>query len=408
MASFNRAARSVLQKSPNDVVLLSAVRSPINRSFKGGYKDAHPEDILVPVMKAAVQRANIEPVDVNDAMIGNVLAELGFAKTGRMALNHAGFPNSTTFHTVNRQCSSSLQAITHISHSIMVGQIDVGLAGGVESMSRNYGSRGVPTDVSPALIGSQVKDARDCLMPMGITSENVADRWGIDRKSQDEYAVRSHGRASRAQKEGRFDWETVPVTVQRIDEATGQPSGFEVTKDDGIRHGLTFEKVSTLKPVFGENGKSTAGNSSQISDGASSTILARRSWAEERGLKPLGRFVGTQVKGNAPDEMGIAPIYAIPALYKYTGIGQKDVDIIELNEAFASQTLACIRELGLDEEKVNPNGGAIALGHPTGATGARQTATLFGELRRQDKEIGIVSMCASTGQGVASMFIRES
>ncbi|KAF2791842.1 3-ketoacyl-CoA thiolase A [Melanomma pulvis-pyrius CBS 109.77] len=408
MAAFNRVARNVFQKSPNDVVLLSAVRSPVNRSFKGGYKDAHPEDILIPVMKAAVQRAQIQPGDVNDAMIGNVLAELGFAKTGRMALNHAGFPNTTTFHTVNRQCSSSLQAITHISHSIMVGQIDVGLAGGVESMSRNYGTRGVPADVSPTLRGSLVKDALDCLMPMGITSENVAERYGVDRKSQDEYAVQSHGRASRAQKEGRFDSEIVPVTVQRIDEATGQLSGFEVTKDDGIRHGLTYEKVSTLKPVFGENGKSTAGNSSQISDGASSTILARRSWAEERGLKPLGRFVGTQIRGCAPDEMGISPIFAIPALYKYTGVEQKDVDIIELNEAFASQTLACIRALGLDEEKVNPNGGAIALGHPTGATGARQTATLFAELRRQDKEIGIVSMCASTGQGVASLFIRES
>jgi acetyl-CoA acyltransferase 1 len=190
-------------------------------------------------MKAAVQRANIEYKDVNDAMIGNVLAELGFAKTGRMALNHAGFPNTTTFHTVNRQCSSSLQAITHISHAIMVGQIDVGLAGGVESMSRNYGSRGVPTDVSPSLLGSTVKDSRDCLMPMGITSENVAERYNVDRKSQDEYAVRSHERASNAQKEGRFDWEIVPVTVQRMDETTGQPTGFEVTKDDGIRHGLT-------------------------------------------------------------------------------------------------------------------------------------------------------------------------
>lgn len=212
-------------------------------------------------MKAAVQRARIEPKDVNDAMIGNVLAELGFAKTGRMALNHAGFPNSTTFHTVNRQCSSSLQAITHISHAIMVGQIDVGLAGGVESMSRNYSSRGVPTDVSPTLLGSTVKDARDCVMPMGITSENVAERYNIDRKSQDEYAVRSHSRASQAQKEGRFEWETVPVTVQRIDETTSQLTEFEVTKDDGIRHGLTFEKVSMLKPVFDENGKSTAGNS---------------------------------------------------------------------------------------------------------------------------------------------------
>jgi len=212
-------------------------------------------------MKAAVERAQIQPADVNDAMIGNVLAELGFAKTGRMAFNHVGFPPTTTFHTVNRQCSSSLQAITHISHSILVGQIDVGLAGGVESMSRNYGSRGVPIDVSPTLLGSSVKDARDCLIPMGITSEIVAERYKVDRKAQDEFAVRSHSRASRAQKEGRFDWEIAPVPLSRLEETAGQPSQYEVTEDDGIRHGLTFEKVSTLKPVSGENGKSTAGNS---------------------------------------------------------------------------------------------------------------------------------------------------
>jgi len=203
-------------------------------------------------------------------LVGNVLAELGFAKTGRMALNHAGFPSTTTFHTVNRQCSSSLQAITHISHAIMVGQIDVGMAGGVESMSRNYGSRGVPQDVSPNLRNSHVKDAKDCLMPMGNTSENVADRYGISRKVQDEYGLESHRRASEAQSTGRFEQEIVPVTYEyktvegelvEGESGSGDLTSVTVLKDDGIRHGLTLEKLASLKAVFKENGGSTAGNS---------------------------------------------------------------------------------------------------------------------------------------------------
>jgi len=363
-------------------------------------------------MAESVRRANIQPGDVNDVLIGNVLAELGFAKTGRMALNHYGFPNSTTFHTVNRQCSSSLQAITHLAHAIMAGQIDVGLGGGVESMSRNYGSRGVPQDVSPHLRNSPNKDARDCLLPMGMTSENVAERYGIGREAQDAFALESHRRAEHARESGHFAKEIVPVTVRAKNKETGEETESLVAKDDGIRSGLTLEKLQSLKPVFKETGGSTAGNSwvfrlyssdmkillmayrSQISDGAAATILARRSWAVERGLKPLGRFVGTQVAGCAPDEMGISPVFAIPALFKYTGIELKDVDFFELNEAFASQSLYCIQKLGLDLEKVNPNGGAIAIGHPTGATGARQTATLFNELESNDKEVGVISMCA--------------
>ncbi|KAJ9374480.1 hypothetical protein DTO282F9_1374 [Paecilomyces variotii] len=403
---IGKAAREVLKKSPQDIVVLSSVRSPIARAFKGGFKDSWPEEILIPVMQAAVRKANIEPGQVNDAMIGNVLSELGFAKTGRMALNAAGFPNSTTFHTVNRQCSSSLQAITHVSHSIMVGQLDVGLAGGVESMTRNYASRGIPIDVSPTLKDSPVKDARDCILPMLKTSENVAQRYGIGRREQDEFAAESQRRASEAQKSGRFEDEIVPITARWINEETKEETTKLVTLDEGIRHGVTVEKLEKLKPVL-EGGASTAGNSSQISDGASTTILARRAWADAHGLKPIGRFVGTQVAGVAPDEMGIGPVPAILNLYKYCGVEQKDIDIFELNEAFASQTIYCIRELGLDPAKVNPNGGAIALGHPVGATGGRQTATLLAELQKQDKELGIVSMCASTGMGVASLFIRE-
>lgn len=211
-------------------------------------------------MQAAVQRANIEPGQVNDALIGNVLAELGFAKTGRMALNAAGFPNSTTFHTVNRQCSSSLQAITHISHSILAGQIDVGLAGGVESMSRNYGTRGIPVDVSPVLKESPVKDARDCILPMLETSENVASRYGISRREQDEFAAESQRRASEAQRSGRFADEIVPIRARYVSEGIDEESFHVVEKDEGVRHGVTVEKLAGLKPVL-ENGFSTAGNS---------------------------------------------------------------------------------------------------------------------------------------------------
>ncbi|KAL2848724.1 Thiolase, N-terminal domain-containing protein [Aspergillus pseudodeflectus] len=399
--------RNVLTKTPHDIVVLSAVRTPITRAFKGGFKDSYPEDLLMPVLQAAIKRAKIKPGDINDVLIGNVLAELGFAKTGRAALNAAGFPNTTTFHTVNRQCSSSLQAITHIAHAIRVGQIEVGIAGGAESMTRNYNPlRGIPGDVGPALLGSGVKDATDCFVPMLKTSENVAERYGVGRREQDEFAVESQRKAAEAQKEGRFNEEIVPVNARRVNSETGEETFGVVDRDDGVRAGVTVEKLGVLKPVI-EGGASTAGNSSQISDGASATVLASRAWAEAHGLKPLARFAGTQVAGCAPDEMGIGPIPALRNLYKHSGISQRDVDIFELNEAFASQSIHCIRELGIDMEKVNPNGGAIALGHPIGATGARQTATLLAELRRGNGEVGVVSMCASTGMGVAALFIRE-
>ncbi|OJJ60104.1 hypothetical protein ASPSYDRAFT_44508 [Aspergillus sydowii CBS 593.65] len=399
--------RNALTKTPHDIVILSSVRTPITRAFKGGFKDSYPEELLIPALQSAIQRAGIPFSAVNDVLIGNVLAELGFAKTGRTALNAAGFPNSTTFHTVNRQCSSSLQAITHLAHAIAVGQIGVGLAGGAESMSRNYNpSRGIPRDVSPLVLGSGVKDALDCLVPMLKTSENVAERYGVGRAEQDEFAAGSQRKAAEAQAGGRFKEEIVPVNARRVDAETGKETFEVVDRDDGVRAGVTLEKLAKLQPVL-EGGSSTAGNSSQISDGASATILASRAWAEAHGLKPIARFAGTQVAGCAPDEMGVGPIDAIRNLYKHSGVSQSDVDIFELNEAFASQSIHCIRELGIDMAKVNPNGGAIALGHPIGATGGRQTATLLAELRRQDKEVGIVSMCASTGMGVASLFIRE-
>jgi len=255
-----RGAKEILKKTPQDVVILSSVRSPIGRAYKGGFKDSYPEEILMPVMQAAVKKANINPGDVNDALIGNVLAELGFAKTGRMALNHAGFPNSTTFHTVNRQCSSSLQALTHVANSILVGQIDVGLAGGVESMTRNYATRAIPVDVSPSLKDSPIKDAKDCILPMLKTSENVAARYNVGRKEQDEFAVESQRRASEAQKTGRFADEIVPIKARHINTETKEETTKLVEHDEGVRHGVTYEKLSGLKAVL-EGGASTAGNS---------------------------------------------------------------------------------------------------------------------------------------------------
>ncbi|KAJ8117406.1 hypothetical protein OPT61_g1393 [Boeremia exigua] len=399
--SFRAVGRSVLQRSPSDVVILSAVRSPITRAFKAGFKDAWPEDILRPVMREALRRAKIETDDVKNVLIGNVLAELGFAKTGRMALLDCGFHPSTTFHTVNRQCSSSLQAITHQAHAIMAGQIDVALAGGVESMTRNYGSRGRPTDVSPSLRASDIKQATDCLLTMGETSERIAQRYDITREEQDDFAFRSHQRALVAQASGRFTSETVPVTYQAPGDADqeGLLTTFTVSQDDGIRPNVSRAKLGSLKPVFGDQGRSTAGNSSQISDGASSVILARRSWAAERGLKPIARFAGTQVSGCEPDEMGVGPALAIPSLYKYTGVSQNDIGVFEMNEAFASQMVYCLRALHLDVDKVNPNGGAIALGHPTGATGARQAATLLAEMQRSDHELGIITAGTPRVQG---------
>ncbi|KAL5046286.1 thiolase [Aspergillus fruticulosus] len=253
--------RSALKKTPHDIVLLSAVRSPITRAFKGGFRDSHPEDLLIPILQASLQRANISPDSVNDVLIGNVLAELGFAKTGRTALNAAGFnPTKTTFHTVNRQCSSSLQAITHIAHAIAVEQIEVGIAGGVESMSRNYKpARGIPRDVSPLLKECGVKDATDCLLPMLVTSENVAKRYGVGRREQDQFAAESQRKAVVAQEEGRFS-EIAPVRVRRVNPEMENEAFEVVDRDDGVRKGVTVEKLAALKPVL-EGGASTAGNS---------------------------------------------------------------------------------------------------------------------------------------------------
>jgi acetyl-CoA acyltransferase 1 len=329
-----------------------------------------------------------------------------------MAANHVGIPTTTSFSTTNRACASGLSAITNIANAIAIGQIDVGIGGGMESMTRNYGSRAIPTELWHELKDSPVKEARDCIMSMGITSENVAARYSVSRADQDAFAAESHRRAAKARSSGLFDAETVPVTTRWIEpENPEDVQTVTVTQDDGIRPNTTVEKLSTMKPAFKSDGTSTAGNSSQVSDGASAALMMRRSTATALGLEKeiIGKWAGTQVVGCQPDEMGIGPALAIPKLLSYTGLSTDEVDVWEINEAFASQALYCVRTLGLENkmEDVNPNGGAIALGHPLGATSGRMLATLLSEMGRRGENVGVLSKCIGTGMGMASLIVRE-
>ena len=413
MAGFiQKGTRQILTKQPHDIVFLSALRTPVTRAKKGGFKDAYDHELLASVLKATLAaNPNLDPKKIDDIQIGTVLSELGGSKAGRMAACHVGYPETAAFQTVNRACSSGLSAITGIAHSIATGQIDIGVGGGMESMTRNYGSRAIPTQLWQALKESPVKDARDCIMSMGITAENVAERYGVGRQEQDEFAARSHQKAAKAQQEGLFDAEIVPVTTRfKPDpEHPEQEEEITVSKDDGVRPNSTAEGLAKMKPAFKDDGATTAGNSSQVSDGAAAALMMRRSTATELGLSGsiIGKWAGTQVIGCRPDEMGIGPAVVIPKLLNYTGVSKDEIGIWEINEAFASQAVYCVRKLEIDEAKVNPKGGAIALGHPLGMTGARQLATLLPEMQRQGVELGVVSMCIGTGMGMASLIVRE-
>ncbi|KAL7787875.1 Thiolase, N-terminal domain-containing protein [Trichoderma ceciliae] len=414
-----RALAAVLSKAPSDIVILSSLRTPVCRAYKGRLKDAYPEELLSVVLRATREAVpEMDPGVVEDVAVGVVLSELGGSKAARMALNHAGYPTSTSLFTANRACASSLQSIALVAAQIRTGVTDAGIGAGMESMTRNYGTRAVPADVWPELRDSGIKHVRDCVMPMGLTSENVAERYGVDRTTQDEVAAASHSRAARARDAGWFDSQIVPVETrfQDVDEqgrAVGKARAITVSEDDGIRAGVTAQSLARLKPAFKPDGKSTAGNSSQISDGAAATLLMRRSTAAALGLggRVMGKFVLATTVGCEPDEMGVGPAVAIPKLLSRLGLSKEDVDRWEINEAFASQVVYCLRELGLmeawDKGKVNPDGGAIALGHPLGATGARMTSTLMHGLRRDGGEVGVVSMCVGTGMGMAALFVRE-
>ncbi|KAI8813509.1 Thiolase, N-terminal domain-containing protein [Cladochytrium replicatum] len=390
-------------KSPDDIVIVSAVRTAITRARRGPFKDTTPDALLAAVLKGVVDRVKLDPKLVEDIQVGNVLPPGGGATAARMAQLYAGFPDTSSISTVNRQCSSGLQAVHYIASSIQNGTIDIGIGAGVESMTANYGSASLP-NVDPAV--GDFGPANDCLLPMGITSENVAKQFGVSRQKQDAFSALSHQRASAAWKNGLYNEEVIPVEVTVTDK-DGNEKKFVVRQDDGMRPETTPESLAKLKPAFSDDGTTTAGNASQVSDGAAAVLLMKRSKAQELKLPILAKFVAFATAGVPPSVMGIGPAFAIPKVLAKTGLKISDVDVYEINEAFASQAVYCVEKLGIPVEKVNPKGGAIAIGHPLGCTGARQIATLLPELKRTGKRIGVTSMCIGSGMGAAAVIESE-
>ncbi|XP_051543718.1 3-ketoacyl-CoA thiolase, peroxisomal [Myxocyprinus asiaticus] len=397
---FGMKQCSASDADPNDIVVVHGLRTAIGRAKRGSFKDTTPDELLSAVMSAVLKDVGLPPASLGDVCVGNVLQPGAGALMARVAHFLSGFPESVPVYTVNRQCSSGLQALFNVAGGIRNGSYDMGLACGTESMSLR--SVGNPGDISPRLMDNE--KARDCIIPMGITSENVAERFGITREKQDSFALSSQQKAAMAQKQGLFDQEITPVTTKFVDE-NGTERTITVTKDDGIRPGTTLEGLAKLRPAFKENGSTTAGNASQVSDGAAAVLIGRRSTVEELRLPVFGVLRASAVVGVPPDIMGIGPAYAIPEALNQAGLTIDDIDVFEINEAFASQAVYCVEKLGIPMEKVNPNGGAIAFGHPLGCTGARQVVTLLNELKRRCKRgYGVVSMCIGTGMGAAAVF----
>ncbi|KAH7290384.1 hypothetical protein KP509_30G046000 [Ceratopteris richardii] len=391
----------------DDVVIVAAYRTPICKSKRGGFKDTYADDLLAPVLKAVVERTGLDPAEVGDIVVGTVLAPGSQrANECRMAAFYAGFPESVPVRTVNRQCSSGLQAVADVVAAIKAGYYDIGIGAGLESMTAN--PMAWEGSVNPKV--ETLQKVQDCLLPMGVTSENVAERYNVTRRAQDEAAVTSHARAAAATAQGKFKDEIIPVETKLVDPKSGEEKPVVISVDDGIRPGTTLASLSKLKPVFKKNGSTTAGNSSQVSDGAGAVLLMKRGVALKKNLPILGVFRSFAAVGVDPAVMGIGPAVAIPAAVKAAGLEISDIDLFEINEAFASQYTYCLQKLGLDPEKVNVNGGAIALGHPLGATGARATATLLHEMKRRGKDcrFGVVSMCIGTGMGAAAVYERGS
>lgn len=390
-------------KKDDDVVIVCALRTPIGKARRGSFKDTPADDLLATVLQAVVERSGIASQAIEDICVGNVLADQAalMARTGQLL---AGIPHTVPINTVNRQCSSGLQACMNIAGAIRSGAISVGIGAGVESMSAKGMDDAAP-QINPRVFGHD--EARACLTPMGITSENVAEQYSISRVAQDKFSVSSHQKAAKAQASGAFDAEIVPTQAIVKDESGEETGTRTVARDDGVRAETTFEGLSQLKASFRKGGCTTAGNSSQVSDGAAAVLLASRAAAKRLGLPVLGSIRAYAVAGVPPATMGIGPAVAIPAVLKQAGLTVADIDIFEINEAFASQAVYCVEKLGLPAEKVNPSGGAIALGHPLGCTGARQIATLVHALKRGGGRRGVVSMCIGTGMGAAAVIEVE-
>ncbi|KDB27199.1 hypothetical protein H109_01068 [Trichophyton interdigitale MR816] len=395
---------AILEKNPDDIVVTCALRTAITKGGKGGFKDTAAADLLVGAFKALIERSKIDPSLVEDIAVGSVLPPGGGATEFRAAALAAGFPETSAVKALNRQCSSGLQAIVDVANAIKAGVIDVGVGAGVESMSSQYGP-GAVTEFSE-LLENHI-EAANCKVPMGILSEDMAKDLNISRKDQDAFAASSYQKAIKAQEAGLFNEEIAPLTVKFVDPKSQEEKTITVNRDDGVRPGITPESLSKIRPAFAADGSIHAGNSSQISDGAAAVLLMKRSTAEKLGQKIIGKYVTASVVGVKPLLMGQGPWKAIPAALEKAGISKGDVDIYEINEAFASQALWCTKELGLPFEKVNPKGGAIAFGHPLGCTGSRQVSTLLTELKRTNKKIGVTSMCIGTGMGMAAVWVAE-
>ncbi|GAB6935205.1 thiolase family protein [Calditerricola yamamurae] len=387
-----------------EAVIVAAVRTPIGKAKKGALRHVRPDDLGALVVREALARVpGLKPEAIDDVIFGCAIpeAEQGL-NIARIIAMRAGLPTTVPGVTVNRFCSSGLQAIADAALRIRCGLADVIVAGGVESMSL-VPMTGHKVSPNPYL----VDHFPEVYMSMGHTAERVARRFGIRREDQDAFALRSHQRAAAAIAAGRFRDEIVPVEVTErgVDEnGRVQERTRLFDTDEGVRPDTSLEALARLKPVFRVDGTVTAGNASQTSDGAAAVVVMAAEKAEELGIKPLGVFRSFAVAGVDPDIMGVGPVAAIPRALKLAGVRQQDVDLIELNEAFASQAVHCIRALELDEARVNVNGGAIALGHPLGCTGARQTVTLLYELARRKGRYGVVSMCVGGGMGAAGVF----
>lgn len=386
-----------------EVVIASSVRTAVGKAPKGTLRVTRPDDLAAVVIKGALDRVpQVDKGEIEDVIIGCATpeAEQGM-NVARIAALRAGLPVEVSAMTINRFCSSGLQAIALAAEGIMAGRGDIMVAGGAESMSM-LPMGGHKVSANPWLVNSYP----DTYLSMGLTAERLAKRFGISREQADEFSLNSHKKAIAAIQAGKFEDEIVPVPVSFTTPNGSKPKRIEIVfkVDEGPRADTSLEALAGLRPAFHAKGTVTAGNSSQTSDGAGAAVVMSADKAKELGIKPLARFVGFATAGYKPEEMGLGPVYAIPKVLKRAGLTLDDIAVIELNEAFAAQALSVIKEGGLDLNKINPNGGAVALGHPLGCTGAKLTATLLRELKRRNARYGMVTMCIGGGMGAAGIF----